>query len=79
MRTVSYTFAKEHLAKTMTKVCEDHLPLIITRPKAEPVVMISLEDFEGIQETHYLLKSRKNAGRLKQSIDEIEAMIAEEK
>lgn len=79
MPTISYTAARANLAKTMHKVCEDHTPYIITRSSSEPVVMISLSDFESIQETHYLMNSPKNAARLADAIDEIEKQIAIEK
>jgi antitoxin YefM len=79
MNTISYTAARAKLAKTMEKVCEDHTPYIITRSNAEPVVMISLSDFEAMQETYYLMKSPSNAARLMQSVDEIEKMIAKDK
>ena len=59
----------------MQKVCEDHTPVVITRAKAEPVVMISLSDFEELQETNYLMKSPANARRLLEAIDEIENLI----
>ncbi|MCE3238462.1 MAG: yefM [Gammaproteobacteria bacterium] len=79
MTTITYTSARAHLAKTMQRVCEDHVPIIITRSTAEPVVMLSLSDFEALQETHYLLKSPANAARLAEGIDEIEKMIADDK
>jgi antitoxin YefM len=79
MKTVSYTSARSQLAKTMQKVCEDHTPFIITRAKAEPVVMISLSDFEAMQETSYLVSSPANAARLAKSINEIEEMISSHK
>lgn len=79
MATISYTSARANLAKTMHKVCEDHTPIIITRSNAEPVVMISLSDFEAIQETNYLMSSPKNARRLVEAIDEIEKMIKADK
>jgi antitoxin YefM len=79
MKTITYTFARSHLAKTMQQVCEDHAPYIITRSKHEPVVMISLSDYESMQETNYLLRSPKNAKRLLESIDDIEKMIAKDK
>jgi antitoxin YefM len=79
MLTISYTSARSSLAKTMEHVCEDHAPVVITRAKSEPVVMISLSDFESMQETYYLMKSAANAARLNESIDEIEAMIAKRK
>jgi antitoxin YefM len=71
MHAISYTSARENLAKTMKKVCENHDPVIITRNKSESVVMLSLEDFESLQETYYLLKSPANAARLCESIDEL--------
>lgn len=75
MPTISYTAARANLAKTMDKICENHTPYIITRSNAEPVVMISLADFEAIQETHYLMKSPRNAARLAEAIDQLEEKI----
>ena len=72
MRAVSYTCVRSDLARTMEKVCEDHDPVIITRRKSEAVVMISLEDYEALNETTYLLQSPRNAKRLVESIEELE-------
>ncbi len=76
MNTLSYTAARADLAHTMQRVCSDHAPVIITRAKAEPVVMLSLADFESLQETYYLFNNPINASRLAESINEIEEMIA---
>lgn len=72
MDAISYTAARSNLAKTMEKVCEDHSPVIITRKRAQAVVMMSLEDFEALQETAYLLRSPENARRLLESVAELE-------
>ena len=56
MRAITYTSARGDLAKTMKKVCDDHNPIVITRKKTEAVVMISLEDYEALNETAYLCK-----------------------
>ena len=72
MDAISYTAARTNLAKTMERVCEDHSPMIITRSKAQSVVMMSLEDYEALQETAYLLRAPKNARRLLESIAELE-------
>lgn len=73
MKAISYTNARSNLAKTMEKVCEDHDPVIITRRNENSVVMMSLEDFQALEETAYLLRSPKNARRLLESIAELES------
>ena len=73
MDAISYTTARANLAKTMAKVCDDHSPVIITRKSESPVVMMSLEDYESMQETTYLLRSPANARFLLESIAELEA------
>lgn len=59
MQTMSYSAARKELAKTMDMVCEDHLPVVITRQAAEPVVLLSLDDYHALEETSYLLRSPK--------------------
>lgn len=60
------------MASTMEYVCDTHEPVIITRKNAKPVVMMSLESYNALQETVYLLKSPENAAKLAKSIDEYE-------
>jgi antitoxin YefM len=57
----------------MAKVCNDHAPIIITRKSEAPVVMMSLEDYQAMEETTYLLRSPANARLLLGSIAELEA------
>lgn len=71
MNAISYTAARENLAATMDQVCDDHDPVIITRNRNQAVVMLSLEDFEDLQETAYLLRSPVNTKRLIESIDSL--------
>jgi len=71
MNAITYTEARENLAKTIQCVCRDHDPVIITRKREDSVVMISLEDYESLTETAYLLKSPRNAGRLLAALDEL--------
>jgi len=68
MNAITYSAARENLAATMEHVCDNHEAVIITRQKARPVVMMSLEDYNSIEETAYLLRSPKNAARLRASI-----------
>lgn len=71
MDAITYTQARKNFTRTMNSVCEDHEPLIITRQNEKPVVMLSLEDYNAIEETLYLLRSPKNAARLAKSLNEI--------
>jgi len=63
----------------MANVCNDHAPIIITRKSEDPVVMMSLEDYNAMQETSYLLRSPTNAIQLLDSIAELEAGKGTEK
>jgi antitoxin YefM len=71
MTAMTYTAARENLASTMDQVCSDHAPVIITRNRDQAVVMLSLDDYESLQETAYLLRSPANARRLLASIDSL--------
>ena len=68
MQTINYTTARAHLAETMDRVNEDRAPLLVTRQKGEPVVMMSLAEYNA-----YLLRSPANAERLIKSIGEMRA------
>ncbi len=72
MNAITYSEARQSLAQTIQRVCHDNDPVIITRKREDSVVMISLEDYESLTETAYLLKSRKNAERLLASLKELE-------
>ncbi len=73
MDAISYTKARANLAGTMQRVCEDHAPVTITRGRSSSVVMMSLEDYESLQETALLLRAPRNARRLLESVAELEA------
>lgn len=73
MELVNYSDARSNLARMMDKVCDDHAAVTITRRNAPSVVMMSLEDYEALEETAYLLRSPKNAKRLLESIAELES------
>ena len=64
MDAITYSAARANLASTMDRVCNDHEALIITRNGEQSVVMLSLEDFQALEETAYLLRSPANAKRL---------------
>jgi antitoxin YefM len=73
MDAIPYSRLRSNLASEMDRVCADHAPIIVTRKASASVVMISLEDYEALEETAYLLRSPRNARRLLESIAELEA------
>ncbi len=79
MRAITYTNARNNLANTMKRVCDDHDPIIVTRKNNEAVILMSLEDYESLTETAYLLQSPKNAKRLIASIEELNAGNGQER
>jgi antitoxin YefM len=71
MDAITYTQARKNFTSVMNKVCEDRTPIIITRQSEKPVVMMSLEDYNAIEETMYLLHSPKNAQRLYRALEQL--------
>ena len=79
MKAITYTSARKNLARTIDQVIDDHDPIIITKKNDRAVVVMSLEDYESMEETAYLLQSPINAKRLIDSIDQLKAVKTVEK
>lgn len=73
MKHTSSTQLRANLSKLMDQVNDDHEPLIVTRANGKPVVMLSLEDYDAMDETTYLLSSPANAKALQQAIQRLDS------
>lgn len=73
MKTLSSTALRATLSAVMDQVNDDHEPVIVTRAKGKPVVMVSLEDWAAMDETTYLLSSPANRRELLASIADLNA------
>ena len=73
MQAISYSKARHDLKNVMDDACGNHEPILITRRKGDSVVLVSLEDYESIMESEYLLSSSANASRLLQSLKEAQS------
>jgi len=73
MKTVSYTESRANYAQVLDDVINNREEVIITRAGHDPVVMVSLADYESLRETAYLLRSPANARRLLDSIESLES------
>lgn len=73
MDVLTYSDARANLKDVMDRVIEDRTHVVVTRQKAEAVVMVSLSEWNAIEETVHLLSSPKNAERLRASILQMDA------
>ena len=73
MDVISFTNTRQNLKRVMDQVVEDHAPVVVTRQKAEAVVMVSLADWNAMEETARLLGSPVNAARLGEAIQQLDA------
>lgn len=72
MKAITYTAARENLASTMDRVCEDSEAVVITRNRDQAVVMLSLQEYQALEETAYLTRNPANARRLLVSTQALE-------
>jgi antitoxin YefM len=73
MEVLTYTDARANLKDVMDRVVADRTQIVVTRQKAEPVVMISLSDWNAMTETMHLLSTPANAARLQESMAQMDA------
>lgn len=57
MKTLSYTESRARYAEVLDSVVDDREEVVITRAGHEPVVIVSLQDYEALKETAYLMRS----------------------
>jgi antitoxin YefM len=77
MKVVNYTDLRVNLKKWMDIVINDVEELIIKRKNNKDLVLISLDEYNSLKETSYLL-SGKNRDVLMQSIKEAKGGHSEE-
>ncbi|WP_245563482.1 type II toxin-antitoxin system Phd/YefM family antitoxin [Longispora albida] len=69
---MTYSESRKNYAETLNSVVEDREEVVITRAGHEPVVIVSLDDYQALKEQAYLLRSPANARRLIAAIDNLE-------
>lgn len=72
MDVLNYSDARARLKDLMDKVVSDRSHIVVTRQKAEPVVMMSLSEWNAIEETLHLLSNPANAEELRESIRQLD-------
>ena len=79
MNVRSFSDTRANLREVMESVVRDRRPVVVTRQKAEAVVMVSLADWNAMEETVHLLSSPRNAERLRDAIAELNAQEGAER
>lgn len=73
MEVLNYSTVRAELKSVMDRICDDNETVVISRNGGSAVVMISLDEYNAQKETNYLLRSPRNAKRLRQSIETLNA------
>lgn len=63
----------------MIKAVEDRVPVLITRQQGSPCVLMSLDEYNSLEETAYLLRTPANAKHLMESIEELRSGNGQER
>lgn len=71
MNALTYTHTRQHFADVMRSVNDDHAPVVVTSQRGKPVVIMSLDDFQTLEETAYLMRNKAGAERLLESVEEL--------
>ncbi|MFC4763165.1 type II toxin-antitoxin system Phd/YefM family antitoxin [Dyella koreensis] len=75
MRTINFSDARSNLKEVLDNVASDHAITLIKRRDAEDAVVMSVSDYNSIQETLYLFGNPANAERLHTAMAEAEASL----
>lgn len=73
MDAVTYSDLRQNLKRYLDKVYQDHDPMIITRKNNENLILISVNEYNSLVETSYLLGNEANARHLQRSMAQLEA------
>lgn len=65
---VSYSYARQNLAKILREAEERQEPVIIRRRGREDMALVPADELRSLEETAHLLRSPKNAQRLLQAL-----------
>ena len=71
MRTANYTELRKNLKEHIDAVIADNDALIVDRGNNTGIVMISLEEYNSIMETEYIMSNPEVLADIQQSLKEI--------
>ena len=71
MNVVTFTDLRKNLRQVMDASSGNHEPVIIKRPHGKDMILLSLQDYESLAETAYLLGNKANAQHLRRSLQSL--------
>jgi Txe/YoeB family toxin of toxin-antitoxin system len=73
MKAVNYSELRENLKANLDSVTDNEELLVVHRPKGKSIVMMTLDEYNSLQETQHLLQSKSNRDRLEKAVGNINA------
>lgn len=73
MKTANYSELRTNLKSYLDGVLKDEEPLLVHRAGNESVVIISLNEYNSIKETEYIMRSPAMMEVLRQGIEDMKA------
>ncbi len=75
MEVLNYTEFRKNLTKSLNKVNDDAEIVVVSRSKGKNVVVMSLEEYNSLQETLHLMSTAANRKKLEIAMKNVEAGI----
>jgi antitoxin YefM len=72
MTVISSTDFRKHMSRYIQEAQHDKIPVIVTTQKQGAVVVVALDEWEALQETHYLTAHPANRARLEQALQDVQ-------
>lgn len=79
MKTMSYSESRRRYAEVLDSVVDDCEEVVITRAGKQAAVIVSLDEYQSLRETAYLMRSPANASRLLAAIERLESGLGIER
>ena len=79
MEVLTYSDARAQFKRVLDSAIHDENEVMVTRKNGEAVVVVSLDAWNAINETLYLLSSLRNASRLRSAIEQLDGGLGSER
>lgn len=71
MKTATYSELRANLKEYLNEVVENYESVVVNRKNGTGIVLISLDEYNSLKETDYIMSSRQTVSDIKRSEQEI--------